>query len=89
MLLTNYTILLVLFQEGEIWPNSQAEINIIFKPQNAQRYYSLTVKWLERFPTDMNLPNRLGELEDGKILCVKRDSNNFVWEKIASNFILL
>ena len=44
MLLTNYTILLVLFQEGEIWPNSQAEINIIFKPQNAQRYYSLTVK---------------------------------------------
>ena len=43
----------VLFQEGEIWPNSQAEINIIFKPQNAQRYYSLTIKLLELFPTDI------------------------------------
>ncbi|CAH3179307.1 unnamed protein product, partial [Porites evermanni] len=28
--------------EGEIWPNSQAEINIIFKPQNAQSYARTT-----------------------------------------------
>ncbi len=38
LIIAGIAIYFFLSQEGEIWPNSQAEINIIFKPQEAQRY---------------------------------------------------
>ncbi|XP_068693384.1 hydrocephalus-inducing protein homolog [Montipora foliosa] len=37
-MLYNDSIITIDPVEGEIWPNSQAEINIIFKPQDAQSY---------------------------------------------------